>query len=368
MKEGSIKAGSVKAGIWGTGSIAHTHAAALKAAGIEIGAVVNIGEEKARAFAKKYGVKKWGTEPGILLDPEISAVHVCTPPNLHYDMVSLLLDHEKHVLCEKPLCFEDGQARELAKKAAKSGLACAINFNVRFHMACQKARGLVEAGELGKINVIHGSYLQEFHAFPAPVDWRYNTVLAGRMRAVTEIGTHWLDIAQYISGKRVTSLSANFGRFYPKRYVENGIMYPDSNEGRRTETAEAASEDAAAINLRFEGGAMGSVLLSEVSQGRINRLSLEVTGEKKNAWWNSEDNNVLHTAVKGGGVNSEIFGFGNGFGDTFQSLLESFYEDVKRGGPSAHPLYPDFGEGKGIVRLCNAILESEAADGKWVVI
>ena len=358
----------MKTGIWGAGNIAHTHAEALKASGILIGAIVDVSEEKAKAFAEEFSIEKWGTDSSILFDDEITTVHVCTPPNLHYDMVMELLDHKKNVLCEKPLCFEDRQAEELARRAKECGVVCAINFNVRFHMACQKARKLVESEEFGRVNVIHGNYLQEFNAFPAPVDWRYNTVLAGRMRAVTEIGTHWLDIAQYISGRKVKALSANFGRFYPNRYVEDRIMYPDSGDGKRTETMAVCSEDAAAINLKFDNGAIGTVLLSEVSQGRINRITLEVTGEKKNLWWNSEDNNILNTAVKGSGVNSEIFGFGNGFMDTFRSLVDSFYDDVKRGCVSEAPVYPTFFEGRDIVKLCNAMLESADSDGKWVVV
>ncbi|CCZ62879.1 Gfo/Idh/MocA family oxidoreductase [Hungatella hathewayi] len=358
----------MKTGIWGAGNIAHTHAEALLASGITVGAIVDVDSQKAEAFAKEFGIEKWGTDPSILLEDEITTVHVCTPPNLHYEMVMMLLDHKKNVLCEKPLCFDNKQAEELANCAKECGVVCAINFNVRFHMACQKARKLVEAGEFGRVNLIHGSYLQEFNAFPAPIDWRYNTVLAGRMRAVTEIGTHWLDIAEYISGCKVVALSASFGRFYPERYVENRTMYPDSGDGRRTETIEVLSEDAAAVSLKFDNGAIGTVLLSEVSQGRINRITLEVTGEKKNLWWNSEDNNILNTAVKGGGVNSEIFGFGNGFTDTFRSLVNSFYEDVKKGKVSEQPVYPTFEEGKNIVEYCNAMLESADQDGRWVSI
>ncbi len=358
----------MKTGIWGAGNIAHTHAEALLAAGITAAAIVDVDEEKAKAFAEEFHIKKWGCDPSILLEEEIQTVHVCTPPNLHYEMVMQLLEHRKNVLCEKPLCFEDVQAEELVRKAKERGVVCAINFNVRFHMACQKARKLVESDAFGRVNLIHGNYLQEFNAFPAPIDWRYNTKLAGRMRAVTEIGTHWMDIAQYISGQKVKAVSANFGRFYPERYVEENTMYPDSKNGKRTETINVISEDAAAINLKFENGAIGTLLLSEISQGRINRITLEVTGEKMNLWWNSEDNNLLNTAVKGSGVNTEIFGFGNGFMDTFCSLVKSFYEDVKKGCISEDPVYPTFEEGENIVKLCNAMLDSADSDGKWVLV
>lgn len=358
----------MKTGIWGAGYISRTHAEALKAAGIRIGAVVDIDAARAEAFAREYAIERWGTDASILLEKDITTVHVCTPPNLHYEMVMLLLEHGKNVLCEKPLCFDDEQAGELAAKAKEQGVVCGINLNVRFHMACQKARQVVESDSFGRVNLIHGSYLQEFHGFPAPLDWRYRTELAGPMRAVTEIGTHWLDLAEYISGRRIAALSADFGRFYRKRFLEHGMMYPDSDGGRRTETMNVPSEDAAAVLLRFDNGAMGTVLLSEVSHGRINRLSLEVTGEKENLWWNSEENNVLHTSVKGGGVHSEIFAFGNGFMDTFRSLTASFYEDVKAGKPCSHPVYPTFEDGERIVKLCNAMLKSADSEGRWVEI
>lgn len=356
----------MKTGIWGAGNIAHTHAEALKASGVEIAAIVDINEAKAKEFADTFGIEKYGTDESILLTEDITTVHVCTPPNLHFEMVMKLLEHGKNVLCEKPLCFDNHQAEILAAKAKEAGVVCAINFNVRFHMACQKARQVVASENFGNVNLIHGNYLQQFACFPAPIDWRYNEVLAGRMYAVTEIGTHWMDIAQYISGRKVTAVSANFGRFYPERYVENNLMYPDSDNGRRTETRKVNSEMAAAINLKFDNGAIGTVLLSEISQGRVNRINLEVTGDYENVWWNSEDNNLLHTARRDQGVNTEIFAFGNGFMDTFRSLVNEFYKDVRAGRQSENPVYPTFTEGMEIVKICNALLESADNDEKWV--
>lgn len=145
-------------------------------------------------------------------------------------------------------------------------------------------------------------------------------------------------------------------------------MYPDSDNGKRTETIEIQSEDAAAVCLKFDNNAIGTMLLSEVSQGRINRISLEVTGEKKNLWWNSEDNNILNTSAKGCGVNSEIFAFGNGFMDTFRSLVDCFYQDVKSGRVTDSPVYPTFEDGENIVKLCNALLRSADSNGRWVEI
>lgn len=348
------------AAIWGSGFIAGTHVEALRSNGINILAVVSRSIEGSRAFAAKWGIPRYGTEAEILFSDDIDCVHVCTPPNLHYEMVKLLLENGKHVICEKPLCFENAQAEELAALAKEKGLVCAVNFNVRYHDACLKARELLQSQPFGRPLLIHGSYMQEFGALPAYADWRYNEKLAGKMHAVTEIGSHWLDLASHVSGRKITAVSANFGCFYPTRWVESGSMYAENAPGR--EPFNVASEDAAVISLRFEGGAIGAVTLSEISHGRYNHLSLEVTGEKGSLWWNSELNNILYSAEKGGALKQQVFAFGNGFTDTFRRLTAAVYAAIEKVGSS----YPSFADGRDSVVLCNAIYESALNNGAWV--
>lgn len=349
------------AAIWGSGFIAASHAEALRSRGIKILSVVSRSAEGSRSFAEKWGIPRHGTEAELLLTEDIDCVHVCTPPNLHYEMVKLLLNKGKNVICEKPLCFENHEAEELAALAAEKGLVCAVNFNVRFHDACLKAAELVRSAELGRPLLIHGSYLQEFGALPAWADWRYNERLAGRMHAVTEIGSHWLDLAQHISGKRIEAVSANFGCFYPERWLENGLMHAEKAPGR--EAFRVNSEDAAVISLRFEGGAIGAVTLSELSHGRYNHLSLEITGEKASLWWNSEMGNLLYTAKKGGELKQQVFAFNNGFTDTFRRLTAAVYDAIEGEGSAA---YPGFNAGRDSVILCNAVYESAVNKGAWV--
>jgi len=207
----------MKAGIWGAGFVAHTHAEAIRGENISIGAVVDADLKSAAEFADKWGVEAFGSDSAILFADDIKVVHVCTPPSLHYEMVKRLLDAGKHVLCEKPLCFENEQAERLVRFAKEKGLICAVNYNVRFHQACQKALEIVSSPDFGRVLLVHGNYLQEFHALPAPTGWRYESGLAGKMRAVTEIGSHWMDIAQYVSGKKITHVSAVFANYNPTR-------------------------------------------------------------------------------------------------------------------------------------------------------
>lgn len=355
----------MKAAIIGAGFSGQVHAAALKACGVEIAAVITAHEESARAFALQWNIPRWGTDPALAYEKEIDAVHICTPPTTHGELVLSLLKHGKNVLCEKPLCFDKEEAAALAQAAKDSGLICALTFNVRYHMACQKARELIASGQFGRPLLIHGNYMQEFNAFPAPLDWRYDPKLAGQMRAVTEIGSHWLDLAQYISGKKVTAVSALFGRFHPDRIVSDGMMHPLHADVKGT-PIHIISEDAAAINLQYEDGAIGSLLLSEISPGRGNRLTLEITCEYGNLWWNEEDNNLLHTARKGEGVHTEVFAFGNGFTDTFRTLLERYYAAVLSGQLPKQPDWPTFEEGAQITSICSALAESAAQDSRWI--
>lgn len=243
----------VKAAIWGTGHIANLHAEALAANGITLAAVVNHRLDKAKEFADTWKVPAYSQDPSILFDPSIDCVHVCTPPGLHYAMLLQLFKHHKHMICEKPLCITNKEADTLNSLWLESGLVCAVNFNVRYHPACQEMKKKVAQGDLGILRLVHGTYLQEFHALPAPDGWRYDPSLGGPLRAVTEIGTHWLDLAQHVTGKSITAVAALLQQHHPERHVSEGWHYP-AQEGieKPYKRAKVASEDTALIHLRFQ--------------------------------------------------------------------------------------------------------------------
>ncbi|SMP69286.1 Gfo/Idh/MocA family protein [Anoxynatronum buryatiense] len=378
----------MKAAILGTGTIAHTHAAALRSSGIDIQAVVNRHLSKAQAFGETWQVPVITQDPSVLLADEIDCVHICTPPTLHAPMIRMLLEKGKALICEKPLTLTTDEARDLVALAESRDSICAVNFNVRYHDACQKAREIVQAPDFGNMLLIHGTYLQEFHALPAPLDWRYQPELAGSMRAVTEIGSHWLDLAQHLSGQRIQAVAAVFGCFRPERQLKEGLMTSPSTTSASEEAPQGLpipseetpqiirvdSEDAACVHLRFENGAIGSMVLSEVSQGRMNHLTMEITGTRRNLWWNSEAPGKLHQAEKGSGIQTEVMAFGGGFTDSFTRLFQEVYADLrarKHTGVSSrskgHP-YPTFREASRIVALSNAIETSASEAGKWVTV
>ncbi|MGL5514798.1 MAG: Gfo/Idh/MocA family protein, partial [Sporomusa sp.] len=315
----------------------------------------------------KYGATQYSTNSNDILNSDVDCVHVCTPPNLHYEQIAELLNRGFNVLCEKPLCFENDQAKELCRLAKEKNCLNAIDFNVRFHIGLDEAKSVINSEDFGSIRLIHGSYLQEFNAFPAPLSWRYDKKLAGNMRAMTEIGSHWTDLAQYMSGKKIKALSAQFANFTPERDLKDGMMY-EKGSIPKADSVTIDNEDAVVLNLMFEDGVIGSCVLSEVSAGRINRLKLEITGSRKSIWWNSEDNNVVNIGKKNEGINTYVYPFGNGFGDTLGYLFDAFYVDIKRGYADENPPYPTLYDGMLNVLICNAAYESATNGGKWIEI
>lgn len=354
----------MQAAILGTGFIAHIHAQALRTLDIKVKCAVDHKYNTAKAFAATWGIPEYGDDFNMLLTDDIDCVHVCTPPAFHFDTLMQLIKKKKNIICEKPLCLNPEQALILTVEAKKSGVICAVNFNVRYHAANQYAKKLVETGDFGPINLIHGSYLQEFHTLPTPMGWRYDTKLSGNMRAVTEIGSHWFDLAQYLSGKKITAVSSAFGKFNPERFIDNNVMYRDK-PSKNSAPLRVDTEDAAAVTLRFEDGIIGNVLLSEVSHGRKNRLSIEITGYNKSLWWNAEESNRVNVAEKDGHAYEELFAFENGFADTFKRMFEAVYQSIEADSPAGQ-MFPSFSDAARNVLICDAVYQSANSDSKWV--
>ena len=349
--------------IAGCGFIANTHAQALRQLEQNLVLAVDADFARAEAFREKWGAGAASDKFADVLNPGVDVVHLCTPPTLHYEMAKQVLQAGKHIICEKPLTLNAAEAKELMELAKQKGLVAAVNFNVRFHEACGRAKALVDAPEFGDVHLVHGVYFQEFHLLPADYMWRYNAEHGGKMRAVTEIGSHWIDLARYWSGLEVAAVSASFGKFRPDRKQDGGLMYPPEHEGGTPLRVD--SEDAAAVTLRFSNGAMGSMLLSEVSSGRSNYLSMEVSGGGEAVWWNSEDPYRLnHAAGKFSGHNTTVNAFGGGFPDTFAAFFTHVYGALQSGG-AGQADYPTFYDGFVNVAVCEAIFESAQNNSAW---
>lgn len=340
----------------GCGSIAHTHAAALQRLGHTVAWVVGRNAARTEAFAKEFQIPNATTDLKLALQSDAKVVHVCTPPTNHFETVRACLQVGKHVISEKPLCLSVREAEALCALKKDSGLITAVCLNVRFYPANLEAARRIRSGEIGRPLILAGSYLQEFHAPPHDDGWRFDPEQAGDQRAISEIGTHWIDLAYAWTGKRVTAVSSALGNWYPVRYRKDGKLTTDASG----EPVQVDTEDAAAIALRFSDGAIGTLLLSELSRGHFNDLTLEVSGTDGSLRW--EELHPDRLAVSEHGAMQKIALSETERDRTFDGLFEAVYAAIE-GKP--HVPYPTFEDGLYIARVCEAIKKS-GETGQWV--
>lgn len=346
----------MRALIVGTGLIAHNHAMALRQQGHVLHGVVSRRAENAMQFAGQYGCGVFGDTltPEMLSD--VDAVHICTPPGEHFAYAKMALEAGKAVFCEKPLTFSSREAEELCRLAEERGLLAAVNFNNRFYPACTILRA--QAAESGAVELIHGHYRQEFQMMPAPWSWRYTDPY----RAISEIGSHFVDLMRYLSGKEVESLSAMCHTVEPQRCVREGMM----ERGGEGEAVTVTNEDAVSVTFRLAGGGMASAFFSEINPGRSNDLAIELVTMNGSFGWCSEDPYAVTVGRKGQGMARQANAFGGGFSTTFGDAIAAFYASLASGVKDER--LAAFRDGLAAVKLCEAMKESAARGGMPVTL
>ena len=348
--------------IVGCGLIAELHAKSLRTIGQSINWVIGRNIDNAKVFAEKWDIKNFGISLTDSVLDSVGSVHICTPPTAHFDLVKRCLLKGKHVICEKPLCLTKEESKELKGLARQKNVVNAVNFNVRYYDACEKARTVICQKDFGRPLLIQCSYQQEFHALPEAYSWRYRPEISGHLRATTEIGSHAIDLIRYWTNLTVTEVSAHFGCFNPIRHLIDGVMYKE--QAGSSESVHVSSEDAAIISMRFSNGAIGNIVLSEVSHGRNNNLKLEVVGDNQSVWWESEMPYHLNTARKGLGITSSLNAFSQNFSDTITQFIEHVYIDIHS--ESREGNYPNFNDGFINSLICDAINKSASNNASWV--
>ncbi len=344
----------MKTAIIGTGGIARVHAAALQELGHTISLVTGHSAAEAELFAGEVGCGRFSDHLTQEMLADVDCVHICVPPENHAEFIKTCLSAGRHILCEKPLSLSADEAAELAALAKARGIVAAVNFNNRFYPACDRVRSA--AADMDRIVLVQGHYRQEFHILPAQYSWRYREAL----RATTEIGSHFIDLMRYLTGLEAEAVSASFLNATPDRRVRDGIMYADG-EG---EPVTVSSEDAAAVMFRLTGGALASAVFSEISPGRSNDLTIEISSPGKSVSWCSERPYETVTGEPGGGLVHRCDAFGGGFSDTFRDGFQAFYQTVESGIPD--PRLATFQDGAVNAAVCAAILESAHSNGEFV--
>jgi predicted dehydrogenase len=368
----------LKVAIFGIGFMGRVHTEALRRLGnVEVVGVAGRTAGAARKFADPLGIERaTGNYQDLLADPELNAVHICTPNELHFPMAQAAMQAGKHVLCEKPLASTIAEANAMLALAKEKGLAHCTLYNVRAYPQVQNMRRMCEVGEVGEVGdvqVVQGTYSQDWLLYDTDWNWR---IESGPSRTFADIGTHWCDLAEHITGRRISSLCADLTTFLDTRKKPKGSV--ETFTGKTLQPSEydevaIKTEDFGAMIFAMGEKTKGSLTVSQVSVGRKNRLFIEIFGTKASVAWNSEcpdelwighRNSPNQIVVKDpslltNGATSWADlpgGHSEGYDDTFKQIFRRFYRRVAD--ENAPIEYPTFDDGIRQMRVLDAVLES----------
>lgn len=372
----------LRAGIIGTGFIGPVHLEGLRRLGVQVTALCDL-PDRVRDAADRMGIPlAFSDYQEMVKSPEVDVVHITTPNRFHCEMSLASLKAGKHVICEKPLAMNTRETAKIVKTVRASDRVFAVNYNIRFYPAVLQLRRLVERGELGDIIHVNGSYMQDWLFKDTDYNWRLLPKEGGSLRAVADIGTHWMDLVSFVMGTKITSVFADLSTWHKQRRRPLGEVqtFAKSDAKMKYATYDVQTDDFASILLRFGNGACGNLAVSQVAAGRKNCIRVEVYGSKKSAWWCSEDPEMLRlgnrddanqTAVRA----TPAFGDGaagfmdyppghvEGFPDTFKMNFRSIYNAIAGG--KVPSLFASVEDGHQEVAVCEAIEKSSKAR-KWV--
>lgn len=376
----------IRVGVIGAGFIGPAHIESLRRLGyVEVVALAGSSQEKAeRKAAELFVPRAYGDFHDLIRDPDVDVVDISAPNIYHYPAARAALEAGKHVVCEKPLGMTSEESAELVELADRSGLVNAVTFNVRFYPLIQHARAMVRNGELGTIYSVHGGYWQDWLLLETDYNWRVEAAAGGALRAVGDIGSHWLDLAQFVTSQSVERVFAELDTFISVRQKPARPIETFSTAEVERIPVSMETEDAAMIMLHLEDGTRGMVQVSQVAAGRKNRLYLEVNGSKASLAWDGERPNELWIGHRerpneilikdpslmhpeGAQVARYPGGHAEGFDATHTAINRAIYDYIRAGGRASgrEPDFPTFRDGHRENVIGDCILAS-SRDGRWV--
>ncbi|MCC7342269.1 MAG: Gfo/Idh/MocA family oxidoreductase [Bryobacterales bacterium] len=369
----------IKTAIIGTGFMGAVHAEGIRRLGnVDIACIAGLTDELASGFAKQIGVEKSTSDyKAVLADPSIQAVHVCTPNALHYPISKEAMEAGKAVLCEKPLALDVTQAQDLVDTAAKTGSVNCLNHNLRYYPLPQQIREMIAAGELGDILNVQGTYAQDWLLYDTDYNWRIERKDNGALRAVGDIGSHWMDMIQHVTGLKITALCADLATFHktrkkPKMAIDafaGKTFTPDDYDEVPIDT-----EDYGAVLLHLGDRARGAFTVTQLAAGCKNRFQIEIFGTKRGVIWNQERPNELWIGERNEanrlllkdpsllGPKARTYaslpgGHVEGYADTHKNVYRAFYRKVADASVAVE--YPTFNDGLLGMKLLEKIIESD---------
>lgn len=358
----------LKVAIIGTGFMGTVHARATRSAGAELVAMIGRTPQTAARAASELGATISATSLAEVLDgTDVDLVHVCTPNELHAEQVEEVIVAGKHVICEKPLAPAAATASRLSELAEDAGVVAAVPFVYRYYPMLREMRTRVQSIETGDLRLLRGSYLQDWLADEEDNNWRVDPHRGGRSRAFGDIGVHWCDLAEFVTGQRITRLVSA---------TQTAVQTRMS--GFNDEAIHVATEDIASVLFTTDGGTPGSVTVSQVSLGRKNQLELFVDGasaaygfcqeEPETLWIGHRDFTTIlprgsaSVGVAGARLDRVPAGHPQGYQDCFNAFVSDVHAAIVGEPPMG---LPTFADGARAARIVDAVLTS-AGTGTWV--
>jgi len=375
---------NLRAAVVGLGFVGKAHLESLRRQGIPVTGILGSSPERTKEACSALRLDRaYGSLEELTRDKSVDVVHLCTPNHVHFEQAKAALEAGKHVMCEKPLAMDSRQSAALVDLARKVQRVGGVTYNLRYYPLCQEARAMVERGLIGEPRLVHGSFLQDWLFYPTDWNWRLEPQLGGELRAVSDIGTHWLDLMMWVTGRKVTELCADLATVMPVRRRPRGRVETfQKASAANFDEVRITTDDYASILLHFEGSLRGVMTVSQVSAGRKARLWFEVDGSEASLAWHSEEPNTLWIGHRSHpnqdmmkdpalmspaarGYSAYPGGHTEGYPDTFAQLFKDFYAYIAAGNLSAPRSFPTFETGHEEMALCDAIAVS-ARERRWV--
>jgi len=376
----------IRVGVIGAGFIGPAHIESLRRLGyVDVMALAGSSQESAaRKAAELFVPRAYGDYHDLIADPDVDVVDISAPNMYHYPAAKAALAAGKHVVCEKPLGMTSVESAELLALAERSAVVHAVTFNIRFYPLIQHARALIRRGDLGDIYTVHGGYWQDWLLLDTDYNWRVEAAQGGALRAVGDIGSHWLDLAQFLTGLPLRRVLADLATFIPVRQKPTQPIDTFSRVDVPRTPAPMETEDAANILLRLGERARGCMQVSQVSAGRKNSCRIEVNGSLGSLAWDGERPNELwlghrdrpnEVLIKDPALLDEAArpyarypgGHDEGFADSHTAINRAIYAYIREGGRASGrpPDFPTFADGHRENVIGDGILES-ARGQRWV--
>ena len=342
------------------------------------GVVASSPERGAAAAAELGAARAFASAEELIASDDVDVVHICTPNHLHVPLTLEALAAGKHVVCEKPVALDGPSAERLVAAATSAGTVVTVPFVYRYYPTVREARARVRNNSTGSLHLLQGGYLQDWLLLADDDNWRVDSELGGASRAFADIGSHWCDLVEFVSGQRITALAARTAIAHPKRRAGTGHSFERAG-GDGAALRDVETEDIATLMFETDAGAAGSVVISQVSAGRKNRLWFELSGEHETLGFDGEQPESLWVGTRNGasviprdpdGLDPSAAhyatlpaGHPQGYNDLFDAFVGETYAAV-RGDTPADGL-PSLADGLRAARVTDAVLES-ARTRSWV--